>query len=316
MDGGLLGSFDAYDLAQAQQAIADLQTSSPFLDLLGIGIPEAAGLFAEIGGLYAEKAPTGLRHDAAGLSAAPARVQPSVPGHQPGAPRPRLRPGHLAGRTRTAARQRRRPRGVGRSEGLGRRRRHAGEPPRRDLRAGAEQRGRVVLPEAAHDRHQRRRSDDRERRRQLPRPAPLPHAQGQPAAVRDRHRPGGCPRSRRGPQLPPPGADDQAPVDSGQPQPADQPPRPAHGGAEDQRVPEDRRAVPRRKVFGEKPKRPASTAATNTAAEPSPRTGRSRTSHACRRAWRSPSSARRRSTRSGRTGRRPALRLAGRRCRR
>jgi pimeloyl-ACP methyl ester carboxylesterase len=58
IDGGLLGSFDAYDLAQAQQAIADLQTGSPFLDLLGIGIPEAAGLFAEIGGLYAEKAPT------------------------------------------------------------------------------------------------------------------------------------------------------------------------------------------------------------------------------------------------------------------
>ena len=58
MDGGLLGSFDAYDLAQAQQAVAGLQTGSPFLDLLGIGIPEAAGLFAEIGGLYAEKAPT------------------------------------------------------------------------------------------------------------------------------------------------------------------------------------------------------------------------------------------------------------------
>jgi len=57
IDGGLLGSFDAYDLTQAQQAIADLQTSSPFLDLLGIGIPEAAGLFAEIGGLYAEKEP-------------------------------------------------------------------------------------------------------------------------------------------------------------------------------------------------------------------------------------------------------------------
>ena len=58
IDGGLLGSFDAYDLAQAQQAVADLQTSDPFLDLLGIGIPEAAGLFAEIGGLYAKKDPT------------------------------------------------------------------------------------------------------------------------------------------------------------------------------------------------------------------------------------------------------------------
>src|SRR4051794_57537 len=58
IDGGLLGSFDAYDLAQAQQAVGDLRTASPFLDLLGVGIPEAAGLFAEIGGLYAEKAPT------------------------------------------------------------------------------------------------------------------------------------------------------------------------------------------------------------------------------------------------------------------
>ena len=50
IDGGLLGSFDAYDLAQAQKAVADLQTSDPFLDLLGVGLPEAAGLFAEIGG--------------------------------------------------------------------------------------------------------------------------------------------------------------------------------------------------------------------------------------------------------------------------
>jgi pimeloyl-ACP methyl ester carboxylesterase len=58
IDGGLLRSFDAYDLAQAQQAIADLQKSDPFFDLLDIGIPEAAGIFAEIGGLYAEKAPT------------------------------------------------------------------------------------------------------------------------------------------------------------------------------------------------------------------------------------------------------------------
>jgi pimeloyl-ACP methyl ester carboxylesterase len=58
IDGGLLGSFDAYDLGQAQQAVADLQNTSPFLDLLGVGIPEIAGVFAEIGGLYAEKAPT------------------------------------------------------------------------------------------------------------------------------------------------------------------------------------------------------------------------------------------------------------------
>jgi pimeloyl-ACP methyl ester carboxylesterase len=52
IDGGLLGSFDAYDLGQAQQQIAELENSNPFLDLLGTGIPEAAGLFAEIGGIY------------------------------------------------------------------------------------------------------------------------------------------------------------------------------------------------------------------------------------------------------------------------
>ena len=58
IDGGLLGSFDAYDLAQAQQAVASLQASDPFADSLGLGFPEATGLFAEIGGLYAKLAPT------------------------------------------------------------------------------------------------------------------------------------------------------------------------------------------------------------------------------------------------------------------
>jgi pimeloyl-ACP methyl ester carboxylesterase len=57
IDGGLLGSFDAYDLVQAQQAVASLQTSDPFADSLGLGLPEATGLFAEIGGLYAKQAP-------------------------------------------------------------------------------------------------------------------------------------------------------------------------------------------------------------------------------------------------------------------
>jgi pimeloyl-ACP methyl ester carboxylesterase len=59
IDGGLLGSFDAYDLTQAQEQIADLETANPFLDLLGIGIPEAAGLFAETGGIFARLDPTG-----------------------------------------------------------------------------------------------------------------------------------------------------------------------------------------------------------------------------------------------------------------
>ncbi len=60
IDGGLLGSFvDSFDLAQAQAAIADLAVSSPFLDLLGLGgLPEIAGIFAEIGGYYARFEPT------------------------------------------------------------------------------------------------------------------------------------------------------------------------------------------------------------------------------------------------------------------
>ena len=79
MDGGLLGSFDAYDLAQAQQAIAGLQTGSPFLDLLGIGIPEAAGLFAEIGGLYAEKAPLASATTLQGYPLLPPEFNPPFP---------------------------------------------------------------------------------------------------------------------------------------------------------------------------------------------------------------------------------------------
>ena len=68
IDGGLLGSFDAYDLAQAQEQIANLQTSNPFQDLFGNGIAESAGLFAEIGGIYARLAPT---ESAAALQAFP-----------------------------------------------------------------------------------------------------------------------------------------------------------------------------------------------------------------------------------------------------
>ncbi len=79
IDGGLLGSFDAYDLAQAQQAVSDLQTSNPFLDLLGVGLPAAAGLFAEIGGLYAEKAPTASATTLQSYPLLPAQFNPPFP---------------------------------------------------------------------------------------------------------------------------------------------------------------------------------------------------------------------------------------------
>ncbi len=58
IDGGLLGSFNAYDLSQAQTAVSNLDAAaSPFADLLKLGFPEAAGLFAEVGGTYARLAP-------------------------------------------------------------------------------------------------------------------------------------------------------------------------------------------------------------------------------------------------------------------
>jgi pimeloyl-ACP methyl ester carboxylesterase len=79
IDGGLLGSFDAYDLAQAQKAVADLQSGSPFLDLLGVGIPEAAGLFAETGGLFAQKAPTAPATTLQSFPLLPAEFNPPFP---------------------------------------------------------------------------------------------------------------------------------------------------------------------------------------------------------------------------------------------
>ena len=80
IDGGLLGSFvDGYTLAEAQQQIADLETSNPFADLLGIGFPEAAGLFAEIGGIQARLSPTGPATELQAYPLLPDEFDPGVP---------------------------------------------------------------------------------------------------------------------------------------------------------------------------------------------------------------------------------------------
>jgi pimeloyl-ACP methyl ester carboxylesterase len=78
IDGGLLGSFNSYDLAQAQEQVSTLD-EEPFLDLLGIGIPEAAGLFAEVGGIYGKLDPTGDASQLQNSPLLPDEFKPSVP---------------------------------------------------------------------------------------------------------------------------------------------------------------------------------------------------------------------------------------------
>jgi pimeloyl-ACP methyl ester carboxylesterase len=79
IDGGLLGSFDAFDRAQAEAQVNALKTADPFADLLGLGIPEVAGLFAEIGGLYAKLAPTAPATDLQEFPLLPDAFNPPFP---------------------------------------------------------------------------------------------------------------------------------------------------------------------------------------------------------------------------------------------
>jgi hypothetical protein len=57
IDGGLLGSFASANLRRAKRELADIRTGKVFLDLLGLGIPEVAGVFAQVGALWAYKRP-------------------------------------------------------------------------------------------------------------------------------------------------------------------------------------------------------------------------------------------------------------------
>jgi hypothetical protein len=57
IDGGLLGSFASADLKRAKRELADIRSGKVFLDLLGIGIPEIAGVFAQAGALWAIERP-------------------------------------------------------------------------------------------------------------------------------------------------------------------------------------------------------------------------------------------------------------------
>lgn len=57
IDGGLLGTFEEANLARARRELAEIRGGEVFLDLLGAGIPEVAGIFAQVGALYAYERP-------------------------------------------------------------------------------------------------------------------------------------------------------------------------------------------------------------------------------------------------------------------
>lgn len=79
IDGGLMGSFDPYNLEQAQAATAAMEKNGPFSDLIGVNIPELAGIFAEVGGLYARLAPTAPATTLQGFPLLPEYLNPPIP---------------------------------------------------------------------------------------------------------------------------------------------------------------------------------------------------------------------------------------------
>jgi len=80
IDGGLMGSFNAYNLKQAKKQIGDLDTSSPFANLFpSLPFPEVAGLFGEVGGLYAKLNPHGDATNLQTYPLLPADLNPPVP---------------------------------------------------------------------------------------------------------------------------------------------------------------------------------------------------------------------------------------------
>jgi hypothetical protein len=57
IDGGLLGSFSEASVARARGELAEIRAGDVFFDLLGFGIPEISGIFAQVGALFAYERP-------------------------------------------------------------------------------------------------------------------------------------------------------------------------------------------------------------------------------------------------------------------
>jgi hypothetical protein len=78
IDGGLLSSFTSPQLAGVKRRLAALRKGDPFVDLLGIGVPWASGVFAGIAGQYARVAPD-ARATFVDYPAIPAALKPPFP---------------------------------------------------------------------------------------------------------------------------------------------------------------------------------------------------------------------------------------------
>jgi hypothetical protein len=78
VDGGLMGSFSTPDLAATKKAIAALDENGPFVDLLGLDLPWAAGVFSEVGAIATLKDPT-APSIAQSFPLLPAAFKPPIP---------------------------------------------------------------------------------------------------------------------------------------------------------------------------------------------------------------------------------------------
>src|SRR3954470_21950241 len=77
IDGGLRGSFDSADFAQAKTRLAAIR-KQPFLDLLGLGLPWVTGILSESAAILALKDPTGPSVGQA-FPLLPAQFKPPIP---------------------------------------------------------------------------------------------------------------------------------------------------------------------------------------------------------------------------------------------
>ena len=238
IDGGLLGSFAEANAQRARRELAEIRKGDVFLDLLGLGLPEIAGIFAQVGALYAYErpdAPSTLQN----FPLLPPEFKPPVTVTNAGlfgyafdattSPKA-LELIHVrAGQLRRAATR------AWRDGELTPIRRFAQAYSSNDPNATEWYYPRRLLLDidSANDVRQNAAAGSW--------PAAAARQGDRRAPVRVQHV---AHQGRGGARGAAPGADGADPAQAGRGRPPHEPPRPALGGAADQQLPEDRRAVP------------------------------------------------------------------------